>query len=310
MVWSAQVRAEQSSSKVWRVGFLYPGTIGDTERPVWQAFLNELQSLGYIEGKNIIIDTREAKGRYERIPALMDELVASRPDVVVAVTTTAVSAAQHATSTIPIVMWGAVDPVGFGLISSFARPGGNITGTTAMSDVSVSKAVELLHSLLPAARRVAVLMSSAPAHPLHLALAKKAAEVIGLVVVPILAATPADLDGAFVEMAAKECDAVLVLIDAIRPSILSLAAKSKLPAVYQLDNFVDMGGLASYGASQKQIARRSAYYVDKILKGSSPTDLPVEEPVTFELAVNLKTAAALGLTIPDVILARADRVIE
>jgi putative ABC transport system substrate-binding protein len=207
-------------------------------------------------------------------------------------------------------MWGAVDPVGFGLIDSLARPGRNITGTTAMSDASVGKAVELLHLLVPAARRVAVLVSSGAAQPMHLALAKRAAETMGLIVVPVAAPTPADLDRAFVEMAAKECEALVVPIDAIRPSIPSLAAKSKLPAVYQLDNIVDIGGLASYGASQKQIARRTAYYVDKILKGTGPADLPVEEPTTFELAVNLKTAAALGLTILDTILARADRVIE
>jgi putative ABC transport system substrate-binding protein len=311
VIWPAQVHAQQSSSKAWRVAFLYPGAIGDAEREIWEAFLNELGSLGYIEGKNFVLHRREANGRIERIPALTDELIALRPDVMVVVTTSAAIAAQHATATIPIVMWGAVDPVGFGLVSSLARPGGNITGTTAMSDVSVSKAVELLHLLVPAAHRVAVLMSSGLAQPLHLPLAKKAAEAMGLIVVPISAPTPADLDRAFAEMVAKECEALFVPIDAaIRPSIPSLAAKSKLPAVYQLGNFVDMGGLASYGASQNQIARRTAYYVDKILKGTSPTDLPVEEPVTFELAVNLKTAADLGLTIPDAILAQADRVIE
>jgi len=312
VIWSAQVRAQQSSSKILRVAFLYPGTIGDAERPVWEAFLSELGSRGYIEGKNFVLHRREANGRIERVPALIDELITLRPDVIVVVTTIGAVAAQHATATIPIVMWGAVDPVGFGLVSSLARPGGNITGTTAMSDVSVSKAVELLHLLVPAAHRLAVLMSSgAAAQPLHLALAKKAAEAMGLIVVPLSAPTAADLDNAFAEMVAKQCDALLVPIDvAIRPSIPSLAAKSKIPAVYQLGNFVDIGGLASYGASQKQIARRTAYYVDKILKGTSPSDLPVEEPVTFELAVNLKTAAALGLTIPDAILARADRVIE
>ncbi len=312
VIWSAQVWAQQSSSKILRVAFLYPGTIGDAERPVWEAFLSELGSRGYIEGKNFVLHRREANGRIERVPALIDELITLRPDVIVVVTTIGAVAAQHATATIPIVMWGAVDPVGFGLVSSLARPGGNITGTTAMSDVSVSKAVELLHLLVPAAHRLAVLMSSgAAAQPLHLALAKKAAEAMGLIVVPLSAPTAADLDNAFAEMVAKQCDALLVPIDvAIRPSIPSLAAKSKIPAVYQLGNFVDIGGLASYGASQKQIARRTAYYVDKILKGTSPSDLPVEEPVTFELAVNLKTAAALGLTIPDAILARADRVIE
>jgi putative ABC transport system substrate-binding protein len=173
-----------------------------------------------------------------------------------------------------------------------------------MSEVSVSKAVELLHLLVPAARRVAVLVSSGSAQPLHLALAKKAAEALGLTVVPISTPTAADLDRAFTEMVTMECEALFVPIDlGIRPAIPLLAAKSKLPAVYQLVNFVEIGGLAGYGASQIQTARRTAYYVDRILKRTSPADLPVEEPTTFELAINLKTAAALGL-------ARADRVVE
>jgi putative tryptophan/tyrosine transport system substrate-binding protein len=235
VIWSAQVRAQQSSSNILRVAFLYPGTIGDAERPVWEAFLSELGSRGYIEGKNFVLHKREANGRIERVPALIDELIALRPDVIVVVTTSAAVAAQHATVTIPIVMWGAVDPVAFGLVSSLARPGGNVTGTTAMSDVSVSKAVELLHLLVPAARRLAVLMSSGAAQPLHLAFAQKAAEAMGLIVVPISAPTAADLDNAFAEIMAKQCDALLVPVDvAIRPSIPSLAAKSKIPAVYQL----------------------------------------------------------------------------
>ncbi len=234
VIWSAPVRA-QSSSKVWRVAFLYPGTIGDAERPVWDAFLDELASLGYIEGKNFVLHRREANGRVERVPALIDELIALRPDVIVAVTTTAVAAARNATATIPIVMWGVADPVGFGLVGSLARPEGNITGTTAMSDLSVGKGVELLHLLVPAAHRVAVLVSSGAAQPLHFALAKKAAEAMGLIVVPISAPPAADLDRAFAEMLAKDCEALFVPIDiAIRPLIPSLAAKSKLPAVYSI----------------------------------------------------------------------------
>jgi putative ABC transport system substrate-binding protein len=294
--------------------------MGDPEREVLGAFYNELGSRGYIEGKNLILDVREANGRLERIPALMDELIALRPDVIVAIGNQAVAAAQHATPTIPIVMWSVVDPVRFGFVSSLARPGGNSTGTTALSDLSVSKAVELLHLLVPAAHRVAVLVSigptsstaSAGAQSLLLASAKKAAEAMGLTVFPISAPTPADLDRAFAEMEAKECEALFVPMSAAHngPTIPSFAAKSRLPAVYQLRNFVEDGGLASYGEDHKQIARRSAYLVDKIFKGTRPSDLPIEEPVTFILAVNLKAAAALGLTIPDAILARADRVIE
>jgi putative ABC transport system substrate-binding protein len=268
--------------------------------------------LGYIEGKDFVLDRREANGRLERVPALINELVNLGPDVIVVVSMPAATAAQQATTTIPIVMWSAADPVSFGLVSNLARPRGNIAGTSTMSDVSVSKALEPLHLLLPAARRVAVLMSSGNVvQLLHLELTKRSAEAMGLIVIPISAPTAADLDQAFAEMVAKECEALFVPVDAaIRSSIPLLAAKSKLPAVYQLSNYVDIGGLASYGASPKQIARRTAYYVDRILKGTSPADLPVEEPTTFELVINLKTAAALGLTIPDTILARADRVIE
>jgi putative tryptophan/tyrosine transport system substrate-binding protein len=179
----------------------------------------------------------------------------------------------------------------------------------------VSKAVELLHLLVPAAHRVAVLWSPSSTHEFHLAyldLVKTAAEAMGLTVVPIFAPTPADLDRAFAEIEAKECEALFVPLSnqQVGPAIPSRAAKSKLPAVYQLRNFVEAGGLASYGEDHKEIARRAAYLVDRIFKGTRPADLPVEEPVTFELAVNLKAAAAIGLTIPEAILARADRVIE
>jgi putative tryptophan/tyrosine transport system substrate-binding protein len=309
---ASTVCAQQSSSKVWRVALFYPGTIGDAEREVLGAFYSELGSRGYIEGKNLILDVREAHGRFERIPPLMDELIALRPDVIVAVGNPVVAAAQRATTTIPIVMWSVLDPVRFGYVSSLARPGGNTTGTTIMADDSVSKAVELLHSLAPAARRVAVLMGSGPGQPVLLELAKKAAEALGLAVVPISAATPADLDRAFAEMVAKECEALLVFAAAEHngPTIPSRAAKSKLPAVYPLRNYVEDGGLTSYGSDHREIARRSAYLVDRIFKGTRPADLPVEEPVTFELVVNLKAAAALDLTIPDAILARADKVIE
>ena len=304
--------AQQPSSKVWRVALCYPGTIGGPEREVVEVFRSELGRLGYVEGKNLVFDLWEANGRLERIPALMDKLIALHPDVIVAVGNQVVAAAQHATATIPIVMWSVVDPVRFGFVSSLARPEGNTTGTTAVPDVSTSKAVELLHLLVPAAHRIAVLQSPSQAQPLLLGLVKKAAEAIGLIVVPISAPTPADLDLAFSEIAAKECEALFVPLQPTHngPAIPLRAAKSKLPAVYQLLNFVEDGGLASYSDDHRQIARRSAYLVDRIFKGTRPADLPVEEPVTFILAVNLKAAAALGLTIPESILARADKVIE
>ena len=312
---ASAVHAQQSSSKIWRVACLYPATLGDPEREVWGAFVSELRSRGYIEGKNLVLDLRDAKGLLERIPPIMGELIALRPDVIVAIGNHVVAAAQHATATIPIVMWSTVDPVRFGYVSSLARPGGNTTGAGTVWDVTLSKAFELLHLLAPAAHRVAVLYAPRPTttfDQVYADLVKKAAEAIGLAVVPILAPTPADLDRAFAEIEAKECEALFVPMTSqhIGPAIPSRAAKSKLPAVYQLRNFVEDGGLASYGEDHKEIARRAAYLVDRIFKGTRPADLPVEEPVTFELAVNLKAAAAIGLTIPEAILARADKVIE
>jgi putative ABC transport system substrate-binding protein len=240
--------------------------------------------------------------------------IALRPDVVIAIGNEVTAVAQHATATIPIVMWSVFDPVRFGFVSSLARRRGNTTGAGAVSDVTVSKAVELLHLLVPAAHRVAVLYAPLPTpiEQVYLDSVKKAAEAMGLTVVPKLAPTPTDLDRAFAEIGAKECEALFVPLTAqhIGPPIPSRAAKSKWPAVYQIRNFVEDGGLASYGEDHKEIARRAAYLVDRIFKGTRLADLPVEEPVTFELAVNLKAAAAIGLTIPEAIIARADRVIE
>jgi putative tryptophan/tyrosine transport system substrate-binding protein len=245
----------------------------------------------------------------------MDELIALRPDVIVAIGNSVTAAAQHATATIPIVMWSVVDPVRNGLVSSLAHPGGNTTGAGTLAGVTLSKAIELLHLLAPAAHRVAVLWFP-PTDGVDLVpyfdWVKKAADAMGLTVVQLISApTPADLDRAFAEIVAKECEALFVPLSYhIGPAIPSRAAKSKLPAVYQLRNFVDDGGLASYGEDHKEIARRVAYLVDRIFKGTRPADLPVEEPVTFELAVNLKAAAAIGLTIPEAVLALADKVIE
>jgi putative tryptophan/tyrosine transport system substrate-binding protein len=311
VVWSSEVRAQQSPGKVWRVAFLYPGSlVSAADREHWEVFRTELRKFGYIEGKNLVLDRRDAEGYNDRIPALVDELIAARPDVFVAVAPSAAVAAHRVTSVIPIVMWGIGEPMALGLVESLGRPGGNVTGTSSMSDESAGKSVEILHSAFPAARRIAVLMSTNPSHPRLLGLVKAAAEALGLTVIPISAPTPNDLEQAFTDMLEKNCEALLVLIDVTRPTIPSLAAKSKLPALYQQTTFADSGALLCYGASQKQIARRTAYYVDKILKGAHPADLPVEQPVTFELTVNLQTAAALGVRIPESVLAGADKVIE
>jgi putative ABC transport system substrate-binding protein len=269
-----------------------------------------MRGLGYVEGKDLIIDNRDAKGKVERLPSLVSELIALRPDVIVAIATPAIAAAQHATSTIPIVMAPATDPIGSGFIKSLAHPGGNITGMANMFGDAIGKSVELLHTMVPSAKRIAVLMSTNPTHPQQFELVDAGAKTLGLAAVPVMAATPADLDQAFQEMKQENCDALFVLADPTRPAIVTLAARSKIPAIYQFSNFVNLGGLASYGPALAPIFQKVAHYVDKIFKGAEPADLPVEQPVVFELALNLKTAASLGLTIPDRVIARADKVIE
>ena len=311
VAWPLVAQAQQSSAKVWRVAYLYPGSLDNPpDRAIFDVFRAQMQELGYIEGKNLVIDTRTAEGKAERLSSLTSELIALRPDVIVAIATPAIAAAQRATSTIPIVMAPATDPVGSGFIKSLAHPGSNITGIANMFGDSIGKSVELLHAILPTAKRIAVLMSTNPTHPQMYELAEIAAKILDLAVVPVMAPTPADLEQAFDKMSQEKCDALFVLADPTRPAIISLAAKTKIPAIYQFSNFVDLGGLSSSGPSLPPLYRKAAVYVDKIFKGADPAVFPVEQPVVFELTLNLKTAAALGLSIPEAVLARADRVIE
>jgi ABC-type uncharacterized transport system substrate-binding protein len=310
-LWPGIALAQQSAAKVWRVAYLYPGALDNPpDRALFDAFRTEMRELGYTEGKNLVIDNRDARGETERLPSLVGELIALRPDVIVAVATPAIAAAQHASSTIPIVMAPATDPVGSGFIKNLAHPGGNITGMANMFGDAIGKSVELLHAIVPSAKRIAVLMSTNPTHPQQYELVEAAARTFGVAVVPVKAPTPADLDHAFDKMRQENCDALYVLADPTRPAIVSLAEKTKIPAFYQFSSFVVLGGLASYGPELKPIYLKVAQYVDKIFKGANPAELPVEQPVVFELALNLKTAGALGLTIPDSVMARADKVIE
>jgi putative tryptophan/tyrosine transport system substrate-binding protein len=305
------VGAQQSSGKVWRVAFLFPGSWDNpADRALFDAFREELRKLGYVDGKNLTIDRRGAEGHNERLASLMSELMAVDPDAIVAVAVPATAAAQRATSTTPIVMWGTNDPVGQGFVNSLAHPGGNITGSASMYADSIGKSVELLHAVLPAAKRMAVLTSSNPIHPQAYQAAEAAGKALALVAVRISAPTSADLEQAFEEMIQEKCDALFVLADPIRPAIVPLAAKARIPAIYQFGAYVDLGGLASYGASFSPMAGLTAQYVDKIFKGTNPAEIPVQQPTVFELALNLKTAAALGVTIPETVVARADRVIE
>ena len=305
------VRAQQSSGKVWRVAFLFPGSWDNpADRTLFDAFREELRKLGYVDGKNLTIDRRGAEGHNERLASLMSELMALAPDAIVAVAVPATAAAQRATSTTPIVMWGTNDPVGQGFVNGLAHPGGNITGSASMYADSIGKSVELLHAVLPTAKRMAVLTSSNPIHPQAYEAAEATGKALGLVALQISAPTSADLEQAFEKMIQEKCDALFVLADPIRPAIVPLAAKAKMPAIYQFGAYVDLDGLASYGASFSPMAGLTAQYVDKIFKGTNPAEIPIQQPTVFELALNLKTAAALGVSIPESVVARADRVIE
>jgi putative tryptophan/tyrosine transport system substrate-binding protein len=304
--WPHIAFGQQSSRKIWRVAFLHPETLS----AAFETFRTEMRVLGYTESTNLIIDTRYAEGKFDRLPSLINDLLALRPDVIVAVATPAVAVAQRATSTIPIVMAPATDPVEAGFIKSLAHPGGNITGMANMFGDTTAKSVEVLHTLLPSAKLIAVLMSNNPVHPREYERVAAAAKQLGLAVIPVKAPTPAHLEQAFERMAQAHCDAMFVLGDPTRPAIVTLAAKSKMPTIYQFSNYVELGGLVSYGPDVKPLFAKVAHYVDKIFKGASPADLPVEQPIVFELALNLKAAASLGLAIPDSLITRADRVVD
>jgi putative ABC transport system substrate-binding protein len=302
----------QEAGKAPRVGFLGPRTRADAA-PYLDAFLIGLREIGWVEGKNIFIEYRWAEGRQERLPALAAELVRLKVDVILAGPTSAAVAAKNATSTIPIVTTSAGDP-GVGLVASLARPGGNVTGLSFSVEMATfGKGLELLKETVPKVRRVAVL--SNPANPAHaLAIKEVAARSVGVQLQLLEARGANEFDRAFAAMAQERAGALLVMADSTfgfhRTRLRDLAAKGRLPAMYGLREHPEVGGLMSYGADNRDNFRRAATYVDKILKGTKPADLPVEQPTKFEFVINLKTAKALGLTIPQSLLQRADEIIQ
>jgi putative ABC transport system substrate-binding protein len=309
------VRAQQQTGKVHRIGFL--GVTSPSDRPsLLDAFRQGLRELGWVEGQNIVIDYRFAEDRLDRLPDLAAELVRLKVDIIISFGTQGVTAAKNATATIPIVMIGVRDPVGIGLIASLARPGGNVTGVSGSAGLEiVTKQLELLKETVPKAHRVAILSNPANAyHQLAIREVSVAAGSLGVQLRLLEARGPNEFDGAFAAMAKERVGALLVVSDVIfnnhRTRLADLAARSRLPAAYGVRESVEAGGLMSYGTSFLDLHRRSAAYVDKILKGAKPADLPVEQPTKFELVINLKTAKALGLTVPPTLLARADEVIE
>ena len=323
LVWSLGLLAAplaveaQQPAKVFQIGILANVPLTDPEGArLWGAFIQGLRELGYVEGRNITIQWRVSEGQYERLPALAAELVRLKVDVIVAPATQGPLAAKQATRTIPIVMTGGPDPVADGLVASLARPGGNVTGLTySVGPEIVGKQLELLREIVPRVSRVAILWNPTnPGNALLLSAAEVAARSLGVHLQTLETRGPDDFETAFAAMAKEHAGALLVLPDAVfllhGTQIVDRAAKSHLPTIYGYPNLVEAGGLMGYGVSFRENFRRAATYVDKILKGAKPADLPVEQPTKFELVINLKAAKALGLTIPPAVLARADEVIQ
>jgi len=314
---AALAAQSQPAGTVPRVGYLslLAGSDPQVQRAI-DVFRQALRELGYVEGQNIAIEYRWAEGKSERLFDLATELVRSKVDAIV--TTGGVppaQAAQRATKTIPIVAAGTVDPVAAGFGASLARPGGNITGPTIISDQLVGKGLELLREVVPKVTRVAVLWNPTNLGNTHqLRASEAAAPALGLRLVPVEARGPGEIDKAFAAITRERAGALLVLLDGVfydqRDRIADLAARNRLAAVYGFSVFAEAGGLMAYAASRLDLNRQVAVYLDKILKGAKPAELPFEQPTKFELVINLKTAKALGLTVPAALLVTADEVIE
>jgi putative ABC transport system substrate-binding protein len=314
---AAPLAAEaQQAAKVARIGFLSVDLAGNPRGT--EAFRQGLRDLGYVEGRNVVIEYRDAERMLERLLALAAELAGLNVDVIVAPNTPAAMAAKQATRSLPIVFIGAGDPVTSGLVTSLGRPGGNVTGLSVLSTELVGKWLELLKQAVPGVSRVAALwqpgaMDERTDKDMQKE-AEVAAQALGVRLQLVEVRSPADFDRAFADMTRARVGALTVrpasMFVTERKRLVELAAQNRLPAVYAWREFVDAGGLMAYGPSLSDLYRRAATYVDKILKGAKPSDLPVEQPTKFELVINLKTAKALGLTIPPSVLARADEIIR
>jgi len=297
----------QPAGKMFRIGAL------GVSSP--ELLRQSLRDLGYVEGLNLAIEWRDAEGKTERFGDLAAELVRLKVDVIVASNPAATFAAKRSTATIPIVMVNTPDPVQLGLVVSLGRPGGNVTGTTTLSAELSIKQFELLKEVVPRAARIAVLWNpSNPWHPLALKGVEAAARSLAVQLQILEVRGPEEFDRAFAAMTRERAGAVLVLADPMgffhRTRLADLAAKRRLPAMYGVRLYADAGGLMSYWADEADLYRRVGSYLDRILKGAKPGDLPIEQPTRFELVINLKTAKALGLTIPSSLLLRADRFVE
>jgi putative ABC transport system substrate-binding protein len=311
---TAAVAQAQPTTKIFRIGYLAGSSMTVNAARI-EAFLQGLRELGYLQGKNVVLDYRAAEGKSERYPALASELVSLKVDVIVTAGAASTRAAKAATSTLPIVMVQDSDPVGSGFIASLAQPGGNITGLSTLAPEISGKRLELLKEIVPKLSRVATLgTSNYPGNAQSLKETELAAAAFGVRIQYLDTLGPQDIEPAFRAAGRESADAVLVLqsfvLNSHRKQIVNLAIKGRHPAIYYSPEWVKDGGLMSYGVSFTDLNHRAASYVDKILKGAKPADLPVEQPVKFEFIINLKAAKQIGLTIPQSILYRADKVIK
>ena len=305
----------QQPGRLYRLGFLSPAIPPEPSIPAASNLVPKLlRDSGYTEGQNLQVERRFAAGKLDRLPQLANELVELRMDVIVAVSPTAIQPVLDATKNIPIVMGFGKDPVRDGLIASLAKPGGNITGVVvAPEDVLAGKRLELIKEAVPRAETIALLATNEASSRLQIQEAQKAAPSLG-VKVHVIELYSRDYDRAFQSMISKKSDALFVMaspiLNAGRERIIQLTAKHRLPAIYEWPEHSDVGGMMAYGSSLAGLSRRVAWYVERILKGAKPADLPVEQPTKFELVINLKAAKQIGVTIPPNLLARADRVIK
>jgi len=308
------VAQAQQPTKIRRIGFLGVASLSATSARI-EAFRHGLRELGNVEGRNIVIEYRWAEGKIERLPDLAAELVRLKVDVIVTSSAAPTRAAKEATTTIPIVMANDNDPVGSGHVASLARPGGNITGVSTLAPEISGKQLELLKEIVPKLSRVAVLGTSTNSgYALVLREVELAAGAFGVKVQNLDVLDPKDIENAFRAASKERAGAVLLLASPVflpqRTQIAELAVKNQLPAIFPQSEFVEAGGLMYYGTNTADLFRSAATYVDKILKGAKPADLPVEQPIKFEFIINLKAAKQIGLTIPPNVLARADKVIK
>jgi putative tryptophan/tyrosine transport system substrate-binding protein len=314
VAWALPAQAQQPAPTLRRLGYLFSFAPAEGNH-LWEACRLGLRQFGYLEGRGIVLEPRWADGHHERLPSLAAELVRLKVDIIIAAATPATLAAMAATQEIPIVMVGIGDPVTSGLIASLARPGGNVTGLSLMAAELSGKRLELLAKLMSSVPRVAVVINPEnPAHSVYLDQTRAVALDKGVELQSFKARNPREIEDVFAEALRNRIAALIVFDDPViwshRVQIVGLAAKQNLPVIYGYREFVDAGGLMSYGPDRVAHYRRSAYYVDKILRGTKPADMPVEQPTKFDLIVNLKTARALGLTVPQSLLATADEVVE